>query len=318
MEDKPEVASNDDGTNSERLGMSVRPLSPEEKQQSDLKDGLVVEDVDGAAAERGHSPRRRRAVGERQGRAQRRGAAQPRYRTRRTTSHCSCSAATRGSSCRSSSAKCCVPLPLRRERSRSAGRALRRAAEPSSCDPGGPASATHIERPSLLEQVSAENSVAAGAIFEAREILSRGGNVDLRGRSQRRALGQSPHPACRPTSPAEAGEVTESHRLRARAAAAAQFVFLRAAMINVISVERGRLRVLERRRERFVDRLETALLRHLEELAERLDHEVGRLQVGDACSRCASRDRRSGGSGSVSGRSTANTVSVGPERMPAP
>jgi serine protease Do len=56
MEDKPEVASNDDGTNSGRLGMSVRPLSPDEKQQSDLKDGLVVEDVDGAAADAGIRP----------------------------------------------------------------------------------------------------------------------------------------------------------------------------------------------------------------------------------------------------------------------
>jgi serine protease Do len=56
MEDKPEVASNEEGTNSNRLGMAVRPLSPEEKQQSDLKDGLVVEDVDGAAAEAGIRP----------------------------------------------------------------------------------------------------------------------------------------------------------------------------------------------------------------------------------------------------------------------
>ena len=42
------VASNDDGAGSGRLGMQVRPLSPEEKQQSELI-RLLVEDVDGAA-----------------------------------------------------------------------------------------------------------------------------------------------------------------------------------------------------------------------------------------------------------------------------
>ena len=47
------VAANDAGTNAGRLGMMVRPLSAEEKQQADLSDGLVVEDVEGAAAEAG-------------------------------------------------------------------------------------------------------------------------------------------------------------------------------------------------------------------------------------------------------------------------
>ena len=56
LQDKQEVAANDDGTSPSRLGMTVRPLSPEEKQQSDLSDGLVVEDVDGAAAEAGIRP----------------------------------------------------------------------------------------------------------------------------------------------------------------------------------------------------------------------------------------------------------------------
>ena len=36
--------------------MMVRPLSPEEKQRSDIPDGLVVEDVSGAAAEAGIRP----------------------------------------------------------------------------------------------------------------------------------------------------------------------------------------------------------------------------------------------------------------------
>ncbi len=50
------VAANVDGTAAGRLGMTVRPLSPEEKQQTELSDGLVVEDVDGAAAEAGVRP----------------------------------------------------------------------------------------------------------------------------------------------------------------------------------------------------------------------------------------------------------------------
>jgi len=54
--DENAVAANDDGSNSGRLGMMVRPLSPEERQQADLGSGLVVEDVDGAAAEAGVRP----------------------------------------------------------------------------------------------------------------------------------------------------------------------------------------------------------------------------------------------------------------------
>lgn len=50
------VAANFDGTNAGRLGVMVRPLSAEEKQQADLSDGLVVENVDGAAAEAGVRP----------------------------------------------------------------------------------------------------------------------------------------------------------------------------------------------------------------------------------------------------------------------
>jgi serine protease Do len=51
--DDSAVAANVEGTSAGRLGMTVRPLSPEEKQQTDLSDGLVVEGVDGAAAEAG-------------------------------------------------------------------------------------------------------------------------------------------------------------------------------------------------------------------------------------------------------------------------
>jgi len=50
------VASNDDGTDSGRLGLVVRPLSSEEKQEADVASGLVVEDVDGAAEEAGVRP----------------------------------------------------------------------------------------------------------------------------------------------------------------------------------------------------------------------------------------------------------------------
>jgi serine protease Do len=50
------VAATVDGAGAGRLGMMVRPLSAAEKQQTELGDGLVVEDVDGAAAEAGVRP----------------------------------------------------------------------------------------------------------------------------------------------------------------------------------------------------------------------------------------------------------------------
>ena len=50
------IAANDDGMSAGRLGMMVRPLSAAEKQQAELSDGLVVEDVAGAAAEAGVRP----------------------------------------------------------------------------------------------------------------------------------------------------------------------------------------------------------------------------------------------------------------------
>jgi len=53
MTDENAVAANDDGASAGRLGLMVRPLSSEEKQQVELSDGLVVEGVDGAAAEAG-------------------------------------------------------------------------------------------------------------------------------------------------------------------------------------------------------------------------------------------------------------------------
>jgi serine protease Do len=56
VEQDETVASSDDANDSGRLGMMVRPLSPEEKQKADLPDGLVVEGVDGAAAEAGIRP----------------------------------------------------------------------------------------------------------------------------------------------------------------------------------------------------------------------------------------------------------------------
>jgi serine protease Do len=54
--DDTAVADANDGGESGRLGMMVRPLSPEERQQADVEDGLVVEGVDGAAAEAGIRP----------------------------------------------------------------------------------------------------------------------------------------------------------------------------------------------------------------------------------------------------------------------
>ena len=54
--DENAVAANDDGSQASRLGMMVRPLSAQEKQQADVSDGLIVEDVDGAAAEAGVRP----------------------------------------------------------------------------------------------------------------------------------------------------------------------------------------------------------------------------------------------------------------------
>jgi serine protease Do len=50
------VASNTDDSAGGRLGLVVRPLTPDERQQSELAAGLVVEDVDGAAAEAGVQP----------------------------------------------------------------------------------------------------------------------------------------------------------------------------------------------------------------------------------------------------------------------
>ena len=54
LEDKAEVATADKAElGKARLGVAVRPLSPEEKQASELASGVVVEDVAGAAAKAG-------------------------------------------------------------------------------------------------------------------------------------------------------------------------------------------------------------------------------------------------------------------------
>ncbi|HUJ01258.1 MAG TPA: PDZ domain-containing protein, partial [Usitatibacter sp.] len=52
------VASNDEGgaDNAGKLGLAVRPLTPEERQQNDGKGGLLVEQVSGAAAHAGVLP----------------------------------------------------------------------------------------------------------------------------------------------------------------------------------------------------------------------------------------------------------------------
>ncbi|HEY3809070.1 MAG TPA: DegQ family serine endoprotease [Steroidobacteraceae bacterium] len=53
--DKGLVADNDHGTASdqEHLGLTVRPLTPDEREQAGLASGLVVEDAEGRAAEAG-------------------------------------------------------------------------------------------------------------------------------------------------------------------------------------------------------------------------------------------------------------------------
>jgi serine protease Do len=50
------VADNNEQPDAGRLGLSVRPLSPEERREAKVGAGLVVEDVDGAAAEAGIRP----------------------------------------------------------------------------------------------------------------------------------------------------------------------------------------------------------------------------------------------------------------------
>jgi serine protease Do len=57
-ENDQNVASNDSGTadNGGKLGLAVRPLTPQERQQNDGKGGLLVEEVSGAAAHAGVQP----------------------------------------------------------------------------------------------------------------------------------------------------------------------------------------------------------------------------------------------------------------------
>jgi serine protease Do len=50
---KEKVASNDAAGGKGRLGVAVRPLSPEERRDGEVKNGVVVERVSGAAARAG-------------------------------------------------------------------------------------------------------------------------------------------------------------------------------------------------------------------------------------------------------------------------
>ncbi|MFZ2268102.1 MAG: DegQ family serine endoprotease [Azonexus sp.] len=51
---EPKVATSDSGESAKgRLGVAVRPLSPEEQRQTEIKGGLLVQDVSGAAARAG-------------------------------------------------------------------------------------------------------------------------------------------------------------------------------------------------------------------------------------------------------------------------
>ena len=56
LEDKATVASAKEGAGQGKLGVAVRPLSAEEKKSSGIADGVVVEDVGGAAARAGVRP----------------------------------------------------------------------------------------------------------------------------------------------------------------------------------------------------------------------------------------------------------------------
>ncbi len=56
LEDRATVASAEDLAGQGKLGVAVRPLSPDEKRSSELASGVVVEDVAGAAARAGVRP----------------------------------------------------------------------------------------------------------------------------------------------------------------------------------------------------------------------------------------------------------------------
>ncbi len=56
LEEKTTVASAKDAASQGKLGVAVRPLSSEEKKSADLANGVVVEDVAGAAARAGVRP----------------------------------------------------------------------------------------------------------------------------------------------------------------------------------------------------------------------------------------------------------------------
>jgi serine protease Do len=56
LSESESVAQNAAGPEAGRLGLAVRPLSSDEKRQIDVDDGLVVEGVEGAAAEAGIRP----------------------------------------------------------------------------------------------------------------------------------------------------------------------------------------------------------------------------------------------------------------------
>ena len=54
---EPKVANNErNDENKGRLGVAVRPLSPEEQRQADINGGLLIQDVSGAAARAGLQP----------------------------------------------------------------------------------------------------------------------------------------------------------------------------------------------------------------------------------------------------------------------
>src|SRR6185503_7441352 len=56
VKDEDDVASNEHGAVGGKLGLAVRPLTPEEKREAKGRTGLLVEDVGGAAARAGIQP----------------------------------------------------------------------------------------------------------------------------------------------------------------------------------------------------------------------------------------------------------------------
>jgi serine protease Do len=56
VNEKPAPRAENDGAHDKRLGLAVRPLTPDEQQQAGVKGGMLVQDAQGPAAEAGIQP----------------------------------------------------------------------------------------------------------------------------------------------------------------------------------------------------------------------------------------------------------------------